>query len=210
MMIEVKPKRPDGITVIVILWFLSGIFNVYMSFQIISTDVSYLPLLSDPTLHSWFSFGLPAEIAINLLSLFLGLLQIVTVFGLWTGKKYSYRFALLVPIILVIGYVCSIAIYASAPAELELLSNVGMLVGGLIMGVIWLGVYWQYIDRPHVKGFLGVAEPRPILQEKPVIAKKAEEAEEENENMFYCRYCGKENKSDAVFCEKCGKQLKEL
>jgi len=93
MMIEVKPKRPDGITVIVILWFLSGIFNVYMSFQIISTDVSYLPLLSDPTLHSWFSFGLPAEIAINLLSLFLGLLQIVTVFGLWTGKKYSYRFS---------------------------------------------------------------------------------------------------------------------
>jgi uncharacterized membrane protein YvbJ len=34
-------------------------------------------------------------------------------------------------------------------------------------------------------------------------------AEEKAVTMFYCRYCGKENKSDAVFCEKCGKQLKE-
>ena len=24
----------------------------------------------------------------------------------------------------------------------------------------------------------------------------------------YCRYCGTENKSDAVFCEKCGKAIK--
>jgi hypothetical protein len=77
---EVKPKRPEGITAIAILWFLSGIFNVYSSFQIISADESYLPLFSDQTLHSWFSFGVPAEIAINLLNLFLGLLQIVTVF----------------------------------------------------------------------------------------------------------------------------------
>ena len=29
-----------------------------------------------------------------------------------------------------------------------------------------------------------------------------------NEPGFYCRYCGSENKVDAVFCEKCGKQLK--
>jgi len=129
-MSETKAKRPDGITAIAILWFLGGIYNVYVSFQTISTDVSFLPYLSDSAVHSWFSFGLPAEIAISLLSLFLGLLQIVTVFGLWMGKKYSYRLALLVPIILVIGYVCSIALYASAPAELELLSGAGMLVIG--------------------------------------------------------------------------------
>jgi vacuolar-type H+-ATPase subunit I/STV1 len=27
------------------------------------------------------------------------------------------------------------------------------------------------------------------------------------EERKYCRYCGTENKSDAVFCEKCGKSL---
>jgi ribosomal protein L40E len=25
----------------------------------------------------------------------------------------------------------------------------------------------------------------------------------------YCRYCGTENKKDAVFCEKCGKKIRE-
>jgi hypothetical protein len=215
MMSETKPKRPEGITAIAILWFLGGVYNVYVSFQTISTDVSFLPYLSDSAVHSWFSFGLPTEIAINLLSLFLGLLQIVTVFGLWTGKKYSYRLALLVPIILVIGYVCSIALYASAPTELGLLSGAGMLVIGLVMGVFWLGVYWQYIDKPHVKAFLGVAEPRPTLQEKPsviVLEKQIEVTDEEtkeNKLKFYCRYCGVENKKDAIYCESCGRKLKE-
>ena len=151
----------------------------------------------------------------SLLSLFLGLLQIVTVFGLWTGKRYSYRFALLIPIILIIGYVCSIALYASAPAELELLSSMGIFVSGLVMGVFWLGVYWQYIDKPHVKAFLGVAEPRPILQGKQsvILQKKQIEAAVEqtieNKTKFYCRYCGVENKRDAVYCESCGRKLKE-
>lgn len=31
---------------------------------------------------------------------------------------------------------------------------------------------------------------------------------EEGESKFFCRYCGAQNKSDAVFCEKCGKKLK--
>jgi len=30
---------------------------------------------------------------------------------------------------------------------------------------------------------------------------------EEGERKFFCRYCGAENKSDAVFCERCGKKL---
>jgi hypothetical protein len=215
MMSEVKPKRPDGITAIAILWFLSGMFNVYLSFQTISMDVSLLPFLSDPSVHSWFSFGVPAEIAISLLSLFLGLLQIVTVFGLWTGKRYSYRLALLVPLILVIGYVCSIALYASAPSELALLSNAGTLVIGLVMGVFWLGVYWQYIDKPHVKAFLGVAELKPILREKSLLTVQEKQIETikeettENKLRFYCRYCGVENKRDAIYCESCGRKLKE-
>ncbi len=27
--------------------------------------------------------------------------------------------------------------------------------------------------------------------------------------IVFCRYCGMENKSDAVFCEKCGKKITE-
>ena len=38
-----------------------------------------------------------------------------------------------------------------------------------------------------------------INKEKPLDSKP----------KFYCRYCGAENKDDAMFCEKCGKKLDE-
>jgi len=38
-----------------------------------------------------------------------------------------------------------------------------------------------------------------INKEKPLDSK----------SKFYCRYCGAENKDDAMFCEKCGKELEE-
>jgi len=31
--------------------------------------------------------------------------------------------------------------------------------------------------------------------------------EEEGEQEFFCRYCGAQNKTDAVFCESCGKKI---
>jgi len=83
------------------------------------------------------------------------------------------------------------------------------------MSVFWLGVYWQYIDKPHVKAFLGVAEPRPTLQEKPLVIVQEKQIEtvekktKENIPKFYCRYCGVENKTDAIFCESCGRKMKE-
>jgi len=155
---EVKLKRPGGITAIAILWLIGGVVNVYASFQTISQDVAVLPYLSDSAVHPWFSFGVPAEIILGILNLFLGLLQIVTVFGLWTGRRYSYRLALVVPIILVIGNVCSIALYASAPAESGLGFNVGVSVVGLTVSIMWVAIYCRYISKPHVKAFLGVAE----------------------------------------------------
>jgi len=155
-------QRPTGIAIIAVLWFLSGLFNVYMSFQVISTDVSVLPYLSNSAVDPWFSFGVPAEMILGFLSLFLGILQIVTVAGLWTGKRYSYRLALVVPLILLIGNICSLGLYASAPAELGLISGVVTSVVASVVSIVWLIIYWQYFDKPHVKIFLGVAETKPL------------------------------------------------
>ena len=37
---------------------------------------------------------------------------------------------------------------------------------------------------------------------EPKVATKPKE-----EGKLFCRYCGKENKSDAVYCERCGKKV---
>ena len=202
-----KLSRPSGLSVIAIFWFIFGLINVYLSFQTISLDLEVLPILSDSSVHPWFSFGLPAELGIAVLVLCLGLLQIVTVPGLWTGKPYSYKLALTVPIVLVIANVLSVGLSSSAPAELNLNLNIGTQLFALGMSVVWVTIYWQYLGKFHVKAYLGIAETQPVIQEKPSSAK--EEVLSKDETKFYCRYCGADNKTDSVFCEKCGRQLKE-
>lgn len=45
--------------------------------------------------------------------------------------------------------------------------------------------------------------PRIVAEVNKELGKAREQAEA---GKFFCRYCGTENKSDAVFCEKCGKK----
>lgn len=211
---EVPLKRPNGLTLIAIVWFIFGILNVYFSFQKINVDLRMWSSLSDSVVHEWFSFWVPAQWVLAILGLCLGLLQIITVLGLWTGKPYSYKLALIVTVLLVIGPISSAGLYASAPAELDMGFNVGTFIFPVVMSIVWIVIYWRYLRRPHVKAFLGITQPQITLQEEPTATKEKtmvvkEEKTSEKEPKFYCRYCGVENKSDAVFCEKCGKQLKE-
>jgi len=168
-MIEVKQKRPDGLTAIAILWFVGALLNVLNSFLVLSQGAAALPYLSNSGLHEWFSFGVPIEIVLSGLVLALGLVQIVTVFGLWTGKKYSYKLSLAVPVVHVVLSVCFVVLYATAPAELGLISSVGSSVFGLAVGLAFLVVIWWYLRKPHVKAFLVVAEAEkpPSLPSSP-------------------------------------------
>jgi hypothetical protein len=78
------------------------------------------------------------------------------------------------------------------------------------MSMVWVVIYWQYLGKPHVKAFLGVAQPEPTLQPQPAIQEVPNVPKEKisvAEPKFYCRYCGAENKKDAIFCEKCGRNI---
>ncbi len=120
-------KRPGGLTAIAILLLIAGLFNVYQSFQSLSADVQALPILSNPELDSWFQFCIPAELAINIFLLVLGFAQIAAVFGLWTGKSYSYKLGLAIPVVLIIINISLAGLYSTAPSEIGLgLCNNGM------------------------------------------------------------------------------------
>ncbi len=203
---ETLLRRPQGLTLIAILWLIFGLVNIYLSFQTISGDLEVLPLLSDPSVPSWFSFGIPAELALAILVLCVGLFQIITVPGLWTGKPYSYKLALIVPILLVIFNASAVGVYASAPAELNLEWGPGTYLVSVFIGMFWVVVYWKYLCQPHVKAFLRITQPQSTIQEKPVLPKEVNQTKDDAK--FYCRYCGAENKTDTVFCEKCGKDLR--
>jgi len=157
-MSEVKQKRPNGLTAIAILWLIVALLNILNSLLVLSQGAAALPHLSNSGLPEWFSFGVPVEMVLSGIVLALGLVQIVAVFGLWTGKKYSYRLALAIPVVHVVLNVCFVVLYATAPSELGLISSVGSSIFGLAVGLVFLVVIWWYLRKPHVKAFLGVAE----------------------------------------------------
>lgn len=69
-------------------------------------------------------------------------------------------------------------------ANAQLLGAIAIFIG-LIVGAI--GIY-------EIRSSLKTVSPQPLVTAS--VGKK------------YCRYCGTENKDDAVFCEKCGKGIK--
>ena len=209
---ETEPKRRNGLTFIAVIWLISGFANIYMSFETIILDIEAFPYLYGPLIaHPWFNTGIVVEFIIAVFLVLLGLIQLITVPGLWTGKPYSYKLSLGVPILLLIVNVSSSVLYASAPAELGL--DTGSSNFYVAVSVFWVIIYWWYLREPHVKAYLGITQLRPVIAEKrepeikEAISIKKEKSTAKNNN-FYCRYCGEENIDDAVFCEKCGKKLK--
>jgi len=161
-------KRPTGLTVIAILWFLGAIYNLYMSSQTINADLEALPHLSDPWVAEWFKFGVPAELGISLLVFALGLIQMFTIFGLWTGKSWSYRLALAIPLLAAVSWISMTGVYMSAPIELGIRESINWFPVG--MSVLWIFVYWSYLRQPHVKKYLRVSIQKRPTEEVPDIS----------------------------------------
>ena len=149
-------RRPLALTVISILWLIGALINILGGLNTVSIDVSVLSYLSNPIVPQWFQFGVPAELAITSIIVVLGILQLITIYGLWTGRPWSYLPALAIPIISVIVTFSLIALYASAPASLGLLTASGVFIGEAFGSIIWAALYWHYIRRPDVKEYLGV------------------------------------------------------
>lgn len=147
-------KRPLGLTIISILWLIGGIWNLYTSVTTISMDVELLPYLSHPSIPAWFQMGVPAEIIIYSFLLVLALLQLITIYGLWTGKSWSYRLGLLIPLIIAILTWAELILVVTAPPILEL--SVYSYILPSVMSIIWVVIYWAYLRQPHVKKYLKV------------------------------------------------------
>lgn len=131
-----------------------SIYNLYMSSQNISGGLEVLPLLSNPQVPEWFKFGVPAELAINLLVFALGLIQLFTIYGLWTGKSWSYKLALAILVLVAVSWISAAVLYMSAPIELEIRESINWVPIG--SSIFWMVIYWSYLRKPHVKEYLGV------------------------------------------------------
>ncbi len=199
---ETQKKRPLGLSIIAILWLIGGIITTYLSADAIREGYAALPYLENPLLHEWFRIGIPVEIALSILGFGFGIIQIFTIFGLWIGKSWSYKLALSVPLLIVFSHVSITVLYLSAPPEYGIQESLNWVP--LIFSILFAVIYWSYLRKPHVRRFLGIWLDLDKAQ-KPSDSDMQEKVR--IKEPFFCRYCGKENKLDAVFCEKCGRKI---
>lgn len=155
-----RVSRPTWLTAIAIFWLLGGIVNIYFGWSAASSDFNLLQYLDRPSLDPWFRMAVPAEIALNVAAVILGLVQLITIFGLWTAKPWSYRLAFIVPVVIASISWGAVLLYLSAPAYLELNSWVN--VPSAVMNTVWIGIFWGYLRRPRVKRYLRVDGGVPI------------------------------------------------
>lgn len=97
------------------------------------------------------------------------------------------------------------------------------LVSGLLLAISFLisWIIWDFTDGKWIGEIVGFVifssglfvywhEADKISRIVTEVEKELSKAREQvMAGKFFCRYCGGENKSDAVFCEKCGKKLAE-
>ena len=149
-------KRPKGLTILAIFWSLGSVYNFYASLYIIRIDLGALPRLSNPSAPEWYKFGVPAELLIGIIGFAFGLIQMITIYGWWTGKSWSYKTALFLLSFAPISWIYSALLYASAPVEYGFVKSIYLYWLGFGGSIILFIIYYWYLRKPHVKEYLGV------------------------------------------------------
>ena len=128
-----KPKRPLGVTVLAILAVLGGILLLF----------SGIGIGSSPTLFTSMpnmAYLAPIAADLGIVFIILGLIALVSAYGLWTGKKWGWWITIII-------------------SALGVLLNLISLVSGsygAIVGIIIEVVILYYMTRPYVKAYFGI------------------------------------------------------
>jgi hypothetical protein len=147
------PKRPLGISIICVLWFLGGLINLFAGFSGLSGDLNGFGLLSSYSsdVASWASWAIPLDATIMSAVIIIGLLQFATIYGFWNRKPWSRKYAVNLLIALVLANWIEVALQLAAPSYLGIQPDFILPVFGTVMAVVYL----SYLNRDYVKKYLG-------------------------------------------------------
>ena len=79
----IQPRRPVGITVLVVLQIITGVFNVVLSVLLAAVYAFALVLLGMPSLGIFLAI-------LAFVFLVLGVFSFVIAYGLWSGKRWAW------------------------------------------------------------------------------------------------------------------------
>lgn len=170
--LQPKSKRPTGITVICILWFLGGFYNFFIGLigfgdgLSVMMELSRGNYISNQATTAWASWAVPIEAALMLIVVVLGIMQFVTIYGLWNRRSWSYKYGLAIPIVAIITNWSEMFLLLTAPISLGIIANPIMPIISLISGIIYIA----YLRQAHVKEWLRVTvEEYPKATSSPKV-----------------------------------------
>ncbi len=100
------------------------------------------------------------------------------------------------------GFILGIALWIGTVMGLMGFGDLPIYLAGAILWIIGVLLY-NYTGR-GLSVILGTVNDQ--MRKMEMLLASAKEQSVEMSKLF-CRYCGVENKTDAVFCEKCGKKI---
>jgi hypothetical protein len=131
--LEIEKERPVGMSIISVLWVIGGLINL---------AIGALGVLAGVALLITLDLGGSVMALIAVFVMIVGLAELSTAYGFWTGKLWSFKLAQMVILLLVICSVSSIVIGASKTLPFS--------------AIFWIIIYFTYIETPRVKKYLGV------------------------------------------------------
>ncbi len=131
------PERPKGLTIVSLVLIVWGFLSILVAIFTLPLWLGYIQL------PGWL---LPEtrtiiviEIFINIFTLCVGCISLVTAYGLWTGKRWSYKIARAVALLL-IAQVVVFSLWYEPSVWVPLF---------VILGVL----FWTYLRKPHVRKY---------------------------------------------------------
>jgi hypothetical protein len=150
---ETKQRpRPKELSQLVIIWFVVGIYNLYVSLSNAKADLKVFSRLS--AFPEWVRIGVPVEFALNASVFVVSLIAIIVIYGLWTGKSWSRKSALTIPLSITVCNILAIVLYYSAPIEIQAYINMPFLWGVTLFSLFATIMSWRYLKSAEVKEFL--------------------------------------------------------
>jgi len=156
-------KRPTGIVVLCVLWFLGGLYNVFAGLSTLASDVDVMTSESyyyDQELQSWLSWAIPTEAIIMVIVALLGIVQFVTIYGLWNGKSWSYKLGIATPIVGMFTNWAATLLIMTLPYGYSVDGGFNFVqsIGSVFIGIIYI----SYLRQAHVKKWLLVDKTSQI------------------------------------------------
>lgn len=149
-------KRPLGLTIMAVLWFLGGLLNIYSGYSTLVVDLemmdaSYLGYGFTSSARAWLAGVVPIESAIMVAVILVGIIQFATIAGFLTRKRWSYWLGITIPIISIVTSVSQALLVLTAPQGYMNLNFVG--IGS---GIFFAIIYISYLKQPNVRQWLRV------------------------------------------------------